>query len=106
MARFYGEITGRGKTAATRLGERFITGHIRGWTAGAEIVGLPDGEKDVFHINITGGSHNPSTKWCVGTLVDGGFVPTPALIDRLRNDGYEITPPRRDDVPGMGGDAQ
>ena len=58
MAHFYGEVTGSAASPATRGGGKKsgITGHIRGWNAGAYVeVNHVDGE-DVVTVYATKGS--------------------------------------------------
>lgn len=61
MARFYGIIKGRSKTAATRLGseQSGLIAHVRGWNVGVFIrCEVVDG-KDIIKIFRTNGSNDP-----------------------------------------------
>lgn len=57
MSRFYGTLSGAAKTPATRRGHRHIWSHTRGWNAGVEVVGEPDGEADRFTVAVTHGTN-------------------------------------------------
>lgn len=73
MARFYGSLQGnRGQTTRMGTPSSGIKGHLRGWSIGAKVqlwVG-PDGS-DRVTVQLTGGSHNPSTLTDLGTYREG-----------------------------------
>jgi len=63
MARFYGEIEGRARTKATRIGYKRIDAHIRGWDVRIYIEGGINADgKDEFKVYITKGSNDPRRK--------------------------------------------
>jgi hypothetical protein len=57
MARFYGGVSGRARTEATRLGSRGLRTFCNGWRRGVQVSawGSDDGS-DSFTVTITGGS--------------------------------------------------
>lgn len=63
MARFYGDLTGKARTVATREGSEGsgVQGHLRGWGTGAKVsVGPHNAEgfdQDVVTVERTGGSN-------------------------------------------------
>lgn len=68
MSRFYANISGQAKTEATRRGsaKSGITGHIRGWNVGIEVIGFADGEKDFFNVWLTSGSNGHKSSRIIG----------------------------------------
>lgn len=76
MARFYGEVFGTARTAASRLGHRDIGAHVRGWDVGVRIGGRVRGDvdRDVFYLYATAGSSGGASDVYIGrvTLDDNG----------------------------------
>lgn len=62
MARFYGEIRGRGTTSASRTGSQLIEAHVRGWKLGVKVQVRADGDDDWLIVYRTGGSDDPDEK--------------------------------------------
>ncbi len=58
MARFYCDMQGN-RGEATRMGSKDsgIRSHPRGWNLGIRVQGYAEGERDVFYVMLTGGSH-------------------------------------------------
>ena len=69
MARFYGSMTGRSKTEATRLGteDKPVHAHIRGWNVGIEVECTAADGKDYIKVYLTGGSNGNAKPRLVGT---------------------------------------
>jgi len=66
MAHFYGDVRGKAKTRATRVGSKTsgMNSHIRSWNKGIEII-CDYNERDnknIFEVYLTGGSNNSSNK--------------------------------------------
>jgi hypothetical protein len=61
MARFMADIAGQAGPSS-RLGNvgSGIRSHTRGWNLGIKVHGDASGDKDVFVVEVTGGSHNAS----------------------------------------------
>lgn len=61
MSRFYASIQGsRGEATRTRQGtpKSGITGHLRGWDVGIEVMGFVDRDgNDTFEVWLTSGSN-------------------------------------------------
>lgn len=71
VARFYGIIKGRSKTAVTRLGsERSgLTAHVRGWNVGVFIrCEVDEDGKDTLRIYRTKGSNNPTLQELIAEI--------------------------------------
>ena len=68
MARFRGEVWGRSKTVASRLGNASgMSSHTRGWNVGARVECFTDDEIDIIQIYGTHGS-NSSRTFRIATL--------------------------------------
>lgn len=78
MSRFYGDLEGQARTAATRRGSAGsgISAHPRGWDVGVKVVGYDDDEADTFAVGLTGGSHGNRARVHLVqvTQAAGGFV--------------------------------
>jgi len=97
MSRFMASIEGRaGK--ASRLGnvESGIRSHTRGWNLGIKVHGDASGDKDVFVVEVTGGSHNASRTRRVFTVsetdegtirIDYGQYGTPSVTYEIFDRG-------------------
>ena len=71
MANFYGSMSSKkNKSPRTLTGSDGITGHIRGWNLGVEVVGKRDDEgNDFFEVWTTGGSNEPKQRSRIATVV-------------------------------------
>ncbi len=71
MSQYFGEVTGKARTTATRLGSKNsgISGHIRGWDIGGKVIveWNEERQEDVVTIYLTGGSNGGKSK-CLGTF--------------------------------------
>jgi hypothetical protein len=69
MSRFYASIQGQAD-AATRRGSASsgITGHVRGWQVGVEVVGEDEDGRDVFHVYGTGGGKGGTSRELIATI--------------------------------------
>lgn len=84
MSRYYGSLTGKAKTTATREGttKSGISCHVRGWDVGVKVIS-DNGEhekNDTFYIAITYGSNGHGNSTVIGSvaLENGEPVFTPA----------------------------
>ena len=71
MSVLYGSLTGQAKTVATRRGNKKsgITGHIRTWDKGVEIIGVIGIDGQVkFDVYETGGSQQPGRIKVIATI--------------------------------------
>lgn len=71
MARFYGEIQGKAKTKATRLGSAAsgLIGHVRGWDIGVEVSCYVDDKgNDIVTVYLTSGSNAKLPSKYLGTF--------------------------------------
>lgn len=59
MSRFYGSLKGERKTTNTKMAQRELTGHLRTWDHGIEVVYKQDYEHITCEVWETGGSNNP-----------------------------------------------
>jgi len=74
MARFYGEIQGKAKTKASRLGteKSGLIAHIRGWNVGVFIrCEVDEDGKDTLRIYRTKGSNNPTLQESIAEIKEG-----------------------------------
>ncbi len=74
MARFIGEIQGKAKTKASRLGteKSGLIAHIRGWNVGVFICcGVDEDGKDTLRIYRTKGSNNPTLQELIAEIKEG-----------------------------------
>ena len=71
MAQFYASIQGN-RSEATRMGNKNsgITGHIRGWNVGGQVIMEHVNEQDICFIYATGGS-NSGKRILVARIIDG-----------------------------------
>jgi hypothetical protein len=87
MARFYGSVSGKAQSDATREGTEAsgINGHIRGWNSGIRVVGhiAPNGD-DAFDVYLTAGSHGGSRDIHVGTYDGLNFTMPKEMENRVR----------------------
>ena len=74
MARFMGELQGKAKTKASRLGTQKsgLIAHIRGWDVGVFIRCEVDKDgKDTLRIYRTKGSNNPTLQELIAEIKEG-----------------------------------
>lgn len=71
MSALYGSLKGdRAKTEATRLGIKNISGHIRGWDVGINVLGIKREDGTVkLDVYLTGGSNGNSAEIYLGEAV-------------------------------------
>ena len=71
MARFMGELQGKAKTKASRLGteKSGLIAHIRGWNVGVFIrCEVDEDGKDTLRIYRTKGSNNPTLQELIAEI--------------------------------------
>jgi len=71
MARFIGELQGKAKTKASRLGteKSGLIAHIRGWNVGVFIrCEVDEDGKDTLRIYRTKGSNNPTLQELIAEI--------------------------------------
>ena len=71
MARFIGELQGKAKTKASRLGteKSGLIAHIRGWNVGVFIrCEVDEDGKDTLRIYRTKGSNNPTLRELIAEI--------------------------------------
>jgi hypothetical protein len=85
MAHFYGGVSGKARTTATRLGSKKsgLEVFANGWDSGVDVIARYDGEAgvDEFAIFMTAGSNGSSSRVHLGTVrrnESGKLVFTPA----------------------------
>ena len=74
MARFIGELQGKAKTKASRLGteKSGLIAHIRGWNVGVFIrCEVDEDGKDTLRIYRTKGSNNPTLQELIVEIKEG-----------------------------------
>lgn len=74
MARFIGELQGKAKTKASRLGteKSGLIAHIRGWNVGVFIrCEVDEDGKDTLRIYRTKGSNNPTLQELIAEIKEG-----------------------------------
>ena len=75
MARFWGFVRGKAKTAATRLGteKTGLGGSFNGWNIGVSVNCFVDNDgKDIFYIYKTGGSNDNTGKMELIAIIKEG----------------------------------
>lgn len=75
--RFMASVSGDARTEVSRLGNRGVDSHTRGWNTGIEVTARPHGEYDRFEVWITGGSNNAGkhkSMMVVEETADGVYV--------------------------------
>ena len=85
MAHFYGGVSGKARTTATRLGSKKsgLKVFANGWDSGVDVIDRHEGETgvDEFAIFMTAGSNSSHSKAHLGTVrrnESGELVFTPA----------------------------
>ena len=75
-SRFYGSVSGSAASDATRQGtaRSGISGHIRGWNLGVQVIGHADGDADLFDVYITRGSSNPRGEFAFRVEIEEGCI--------------------------------
>ena len=77
MARFYGQLWGQAKSAASRIGgpSSGLHAHLRGWDIGVRVDITHDKQdEDLIAVSLTKGSNNPTAKpFALISRVDEGF---------------------------------
>lgn len=82
MAHFYGEVSGRAQTAATRCGTKKtgLQAHIRGWHVGVRVEADHANDQDILTISVTHGSGSSQPDKLIGhvwnTKAGPVFMPT------------------------------
>jgi hypothetical protein len=103
VAHFYGSITGKARTSASRCGSRDggIDGHVRGWNSGVRVSGCHEDGADVFHVYATRGSNGGTgSGFKLGVVREEGgsvtFEPAPHITrDVLLSAGVQALPGAR-----------
>lgn len=90
MAQFRATIQGN-RGEASRLGTKSsgIEARINGWDSGVRVDAahsIGTDNRDHFHIYATGGSNHAKADGYIGEVVDGKFIPSDALRERMRDE--------------------
>lgn len=112
--RLYATIdSDRGSTTASRGGNRHLTAHVRGWTAGVRVIARGDADNvDRFEVWQTSGSNGGDRDVLLGVIADGRYAPAdvepaPDLADVVeQNEHAGPIPAVDDDHPDSDGSDQ